>query len=350
MKLISVFFVTGMLINTLSACSPEKDKVLEVIHPVKLMNINVVNKKELRFPGKVKASKEAKLAFRIPGQIQQYHIHSGQMIKKGELLVELDPTDYQYKLQAQQANLDLANITLERNAVLIKDFLISQEDYDTSKSNMQVAESNYKIAKANLAHTKIYMPYDGVIANTYKESFEFVQAQEVVLSIQSDGAIDVVIDVPERLISGLRTQYNKGSVKTKVSFPLNLGQEYDVSFKDISTIADKNTGSYEVTLTLPSPKNINLYSGMSATGIIQVNYEVNLDVHIPESAFMRKDGQTMLWRYLPDSNGLEKITIATSQESEIITLLSSGDQIVIAGVNALSEKMKVKPWYKERGL
>lgn len=350
MGLVRYVFIAGGLLG-LSACSQEKAQTVEVIRPVKLMDINVVSKKVLSFPGEVQASEEAKLAFRVPGQIGKFHINSGQVVKKGDLLIELDPKDYEYMLQAESANFDLKTVTFQRNEVLIKDFLISQESYDISKSDMQVAESNFKTAQANLSYTKIYMPYDGIIANTYKEDFESIQAQEVVLSIQSDDAIDVVIDIPERLISTLREHHIGSGTKAKVSFPLNLGVEYDATYKEISTVADKDTGSYQVTLTLPKPEDVNLYSGMAATGLIELSYDIeNLATKIPDSAFVRENGQSTLWKYLPDSNSLTKVSIPTEQETDIVSLLSSGDRIVIAGVNELTEESKVKPWAKERGL
>lgn len=351
MGLIHNILIVGGLLTVLGACSQGEVEKVEVIRPVKLMDINVISHNLLSFPGEVKASNEAKLAFRVAGQIQKFHVNSGQMVKKGELLVELDPKDYEYTMQAQRASFDLSTVEYRRNEVLIKDFLISQEDYDISKSNMQVADSNYKTAQANLSYTKIYMPYDGIIANTYVKNYESITAQEAILSVQSHNAVDVVINVPERLIAELRKQYSNASTVTQVSFPLNLGVKYDAVFKDVSTIADKNTGSYEVTLTIPKPENINLYSGMAATGFVELNYENDdVTIHIPESAFIRKDGQTMIWKYLPESNSLSKISIATANESELISLLNTGDQIVMSGVNELSEGMKVKPWKKERGL
>lgn len=351
MGLIRNIFIVGGLASIISACSQDEIQVKEVIRPVKLMDINVVNQSVLSFPGEVKASDEAKLAFRVPGQILKFHVKSGQMVKKGELLVELDPKDYEYKMQAALASFDLAKVELKRNDTLIKEFLISQSDYDVSKSNMEVAKANYNTSKANLSYTKVYMPYDGIIANTYQENFEYVDAQELILSIQSTNAIDVVIDVPERLVSLIRKQFRSSNITTRVSFPVNLGVEYEATYKDIGTIADKSTGSYEVTLTLPKPTDMNLYSGMTATGFVEVSYDLkNLAVKIPESAFIRENGQTMIWKYLPESSGLEKVSIPTTQEHELLTLLNHGDQVVIAGVNELTESTKVKPWIKERGL
>ena len=49
----------------------------------------------LQFPGKVKAAQDISLAFRVSGTISKIHVKDGTRVQEGQLLAELDPTDYQ---------------------------------------------------------------------------------------------------------------------------------------------------------------------------------------------------------------------------------------------------------------
>lgn len=52
----------------------------------------------LQYPGKVKAAQDISLAFRVSGTIQKIHVKDGARVQAGQLLAELDPTDYQVQL------------------------------------------------------------------------------------------------------------------------------------------------------------------------------------------------------------------------------------------------------------
>ena len=58
----------------------------------------------LQYPGKVKAAQDISLAFRVSGTIQKIYVKDGARVQAGQLLAELDPTDYQVQLDATEAN------------------------------------------------------------------------------------------------------------------------------------------------------------------------------------------------------------------------------------------------------
>lgn len=345
-----------LLTFTLGALFSCSDKAIqekaEVIRPVKLLEVNLVRKKAFIFPGEVRASEQAILAFRVPGEILKYHVNSGQNVVKGQLLIELDKSDYELRVQTQRASYDLAKVQHERSASLVKGYLISQEDFDLSKTTLQIAESDYHTSLANLSYTKIYAPYDGVVANTYKNNFEFTKIQEPIMSMQSDDAIDVVIAIPERLMSPFKRLASANSpAKLSVSFPVSGKQTFDASFKSIATVADPDSGSYKIELTLPKPENINLLSGMSSI----VNCELSLDANdivtsISASSIMYENEQTFVWKYEPTTQTVVKTLVTLTETNELISGLNDRDFIVTSGVHELRDGQPVKQWFKERGL
>ncbi|WDD96692.1 efflux RND transporter periplasmic adaptor subunit [Thalassomonas actiniarum] len=315
------------------------------------MEINLLTSKQHHFPGEVKASKQALLAFRVPGEILKYHVVSGQQVSQDQLLVELDPVEYQLLVNARQANFELARVQYRRAAVLVKDFLISQEDFDNAKTALQVAESALKTAQANLSYTKFYAPYSGVVAATYKQNYEYVNAQQPVLSFQSVNAIDIEIAVPERLMTALRKQTNAGArQQAQIAFAVDASKKYPASLKNIGTVADPDTGSYKVKLTMAQPKEITLYPGMAAMASTSLQLADNeLNARIPASAIVSEGEQRFVWR-INQEQTLEKAYITLAANNQLTSGLDDGDIIVTAGAGELTPGQKVKKWQKERGL
>lgn len=345
--------MTSMLLFLITSCGEQEVKEQkEVSKLVKLFSIDLTNKKVFDFPGEVSASREADIAFRVSGQIDKYAVRSGQRVLKGQLLANLDPEDYSLTLNQRQASYDLALVAHNRSETLVKDFLVSKEDFDKSLSELEVAEALLTTAKRNLAYTKVYAPYDGIIAVKYHKAHEYVNAQKPVLSIQSINAIDVEIAVPERLISSLR-HFSEQAIKNEiiVSFPATETGQHLAHFKSISTVADSDTGSYEVTITLEKPKGVLLYSGMSAETKIELSLtETNLNNAIPQSAIMVEQNQYFVWKYNPDTQRVTKVNVTFDDQRNLLAGLNDSDLIVVSGVSEIKENQLVRQWNKERGL
>ena len=75
----------------------------------------------LQYPGKVKASEDISLAFRVSGTIQRILVNDGQPVRAGQLLAELDPTDYQIQLDATEAQYKQVKSEAERVIALYND-------------------------------------------------------------------------------------------------------------------------------------------------------------------------------------------------------------------------------------
>lgn len=333
-----------------SSCSkPPNESNSATIRPVQMMNIELVTTKTQSFPAKVEASKQASLSFRVPGKIAKFHVHAGAMVKQGQPLIDLVPIDYEISVAGHQADYQLARVQHERSEALIDEQLISQDQFDRTQTALKVADNELEQAKTDLSYTHISAPYDGRIAATYFKAHEYVQALQPVMSIQSENAVDVVMEIPERLIGALRRSHLTVNQPT-VSFAVKPDQEYTVAIKEIETIADPESSTFTVTMTMPSPDDLNLYPSMAATAKVElVLSEDSLTQQIPNSAVVTENGQHYVWR-VSNENQLERVAIELSSEGKLLSGLTDGDRIVSAGVNELSAGQTVTEWVKERGL
>ena len=121
------------------------------------------------------------IAPRVTGMVTKIHVKDNQRVKKGDLLFEIDPSQYQLKVNQAQARLQR---TLEaakgtkieyerikkiyekdRGAVSQKDYVRSETNYFKSLADIDAATESLNAAKLNLAYTKVYAEVDGYVSN-----------------------------------------------------------------------------------------------------------------------------------------------------------------------------------------
>ena len=94
--------LTGISLILLSSCTQRTQKA-KGYQTVKIDTIVSADKQTfLQFPGKVKAAQDISLAFRVSGTISKIHVKDGTRVQEGQLLAELDPTDYQVQLDTSK--------------------------------------------------------------------------------------------------------------------------------------------------------------------------------------------------------------------------------------------------------
>ena len=331
-----------------------------LVQPVKLYTVGAADEPLVRhFPAVVEAAKVAQLAFRVGGEIITFPAKPGVQVEPGELIAQLDPTDYQLVVDQAAARFNLAEAQYQRTYNLVTEGVISPQQFDEVKSNLEIARANLETARANLRYTELRAPFAGTIANVLVEQFETVQPQRPIATLQLDDAIDVSIRVPETLFARVQRQVD---YQPKVIFPALPERSFTAQLKEWDSTADPATNTYRVVFTLPTPSDVNILPGMSATVMIDANLAAStsqLTLLVPASALFSPTHQApsenySVWVYNPSNQrvSLRAVTVhaITNKGAEISAGLQSGEQIVVAGVHALTDQQQVRPWLKERGL
>ncbi|MEW5701940.1 MAG: efflux RND transporter periplasmic adaptor subunit [Candidatus Zixiibacteriota bacterium] len=184
--------------------------------------------------GKVKARTQVKISANVSGEVVSLPVVEGQAVRKGDLLAQIQPKQYEAEvrqseagLQAAQANLDLedasareAALVNERQKALYEKDLTSKEVYDAARTRHETAQASLSAAQARLqqakaaldqakerlAYTTIRSPIDGYITDLPTEIGEIVMGslnyQASVIMVVSDlSEIEVEVEVDETDIS-----------------------------------------------------------------------------------------------------------------------------------------------------
>ncbi|NNJ65591.1 MAG: efflux RND transporter periplasmic adaptor subunit [Xanthomonadales bacterium] len=366
MKLLSLY-LTLVLTIALAGCSrPEPPPRPEVARPAKIFTVEGPEAMMIRsFPGEVRASDVAELAFRVGGEIVEFPANRGLQAKQGQLLARLDPADYQATVNQAQAQYNLAVAQFDRAADLIGRQLISQAEYDQRQALMKVRKADLTRAQNNLDYTQMFAPFDGVVARRLAENFESVAPGQVVLVMQTQQMIDVIVDVPESIIARVeRTRINQEPTPVQVRFGSTTERTYEAFYKEHETDADPATLTFRVTFSLPVPQDINVLPGMSATVIADLSELFEEDMQgmtlVPIEAVFSFEEDPLdaefrsVWVVNPDtmrtSRRAVRVGDPTGGKIAILEGLATNEQIVAAGVNAVQEGMLVRPMQRERGL
>jgi membrane fusion protein (multidrug efflux system) len=120
---------------------------------------------------------------KLSNTVQQVLIDDNYEVKKGDLLVQIDPRDYKVQLDEAQANYTKAKSDYDRDSALMNTRAISQQDLDTTKATLDVTEAQLEQAKLNMEYTRITAPMDGRITRKQVEPGDYVMSGQTLFSI-----------------------------------------------------------------------------------------------------------------------------------------------------------------------
>jgi len=344
---ITVFFVKWRT-------EPEKEP--PPIRPVKTVVVGEAFEMSVReFPGRVRASETADLAFEVPGRLIQVLVDKGEEVEKGKLLARLDPTDFQNELDAAEAELERAEAQRDRIRVAAEKNAVSQQELSNAEADYRVAQSRVNLRKTALEYTYLYATFTGVIATKYVENFENVQAKQPILTLQDINRIKIDVDIPEADIAVARK--TAGSTRYVAGFEYFPDRSFDVEIEEFQTVADPITRTYTATFIMDSPEDLNILPGMTATVSIRRTIEgpvKGAGFLVPiEAVPVDGLGNYYVWKVEADAGNVFEVHRAdvevgpmTGDRIVVSSGVEQGERIASAGVYMLEEGQKVR-LYKE---
>lgn len=229
--------------------------------------------------GTLEATNTVVVGTQVSGVIEKLYVDFNSVVKKGQLIAELDKYTLQSSFENAQADLDNAqaeynyqNANLERMKVLFNKELLAQSDYDLAIYNFKKSKATVKSAKANLdrnarnlSYATIYSPIDGIVLNRAVE-----EGQTVAASMNTPELFTITNDLKEMQVEADIDEADIGMVKqdqrvefTVDAFP-DLNFEGKVSEIRLQPNESANVITYIVIITVSNP-DLKLKPGMTAS-------------------------------------------------------------------------------------
>ncbi len=310
------------------------------------------------FTGLTAAVESVEIRARVFGFLDKVNFQEGAMVKKGDVLYEIDPRTYQaivnqakakVETDEAQARYSLADYTRTQN--LIKSGAVSKDDLDKAMAAKDVAASTVIADKADLASkqldldfTKVIAPVDGRISRTNVTVGNLVQSGQsggtLLTSIVSVDPMYCYFDVDEHTLLRVQKLIREGKAKSArdTKRPVLLGLANEKGFPHQGTIdfVDNQVASKTGTLRLrgvfPNPDGI-LTAGLFARVRVPIG-EPHKAILVSERAVETDQGQKIL--FLID----DKNVVFTRPVS--LGAIQGGRQVILDGGVKLSERVIVE--------
>lgn len=353
-----------LIILFLTSC--EKETITEPARPVKTIQVTETSSldNQIIFPGSLRAFKRADLSFRVDGIIIMRDITVGYRAHKDEVLIQLDPREYEIALQKAKGKVESFEAQIN---FAVKDYTRMQKIYEKDpgaiseslldrkketsnqlKAELTIAQGDFDQAVDNLSYTALKAPFDGIIAAIYIENHEQVRAKQVVLRFLDIADREMEINVPEKYINALLEGKNRLNFEVRLdAFPNVV---LNAVIKEIGTEASSTTQTYPVTLSLQKiPDELSLLAGMSGRALLsRQNKNLSSTFKIPKSAIFTDNGlANYVWIVDPLTQTVHKKAVKVDETNKGNTIivqegLTTGDRIVTAGTSFLIEGQRVK--------
>lgn len=348
---IKTIALTAAIATLLTACSKPIEKV-EDIRPVRVMKLQTGNvNAAFEFSGEVRPRIESRLGFRVNGKIASRNVEVGMLVKRGQLLMQLDPQDLQLAqvqgqaaLRSAKSNRDLALAERKRYQELREKNFVSQAVLDGKETAYLAAQAVVEQAQAGLQAQSNQASYavlasntEGVVTGIDAEVGQVVAAGTPVVRVAQLGEKEVTIGIPENKVDLLGKSKN-------VQIRLWANQELVMAGKirEIAPVADPATRTYAAKVTLLNPP-AEVKLGMTAYVSFVNEIGTNM-IKVPLNALYQEKSVTSLWVVENETVKLVPVVVAGPSGNEMLIAkgVAAGQLVVTAGVNLLKPGQKVK--------
>lgn len=305
-------------------------------------------------PGVVVAASEVQMAFQALGRMVERPVDIGDRVNKGDLLARLDPEDVEGTVRSAEAavvaaevNLSTAQNTAERARALAERNVASTAQLEQAEQALAAAQSTLDESRAQLesardaeGFTVMTAPITGVISAVNATPGAIVSAGDPIMTLSSEDKIEARIDLTETQLRAIEP-----------GTPLLIRREQNGDGSDtiegkvnrIAPVADAQTRTRRVYITLPDDTGLRLGS------LIRVHRansnQTNLTV--PAGSIVKTDSGNAVWIVNRQGDSatvhLQPIQPGEASGGRVVVSkgLSEGDEVVIRGVNSLTEGQAV---------
>ncbi len=258
-----------------AAATPANGGVMSV----RVTNLSAIARtREVTVRGHTEVSRSVTVRTEIPGTIVELRVSKGDRVTANQVIARLDIADRASRLAEAQAN--AANRQLEYN---IAKALTDQGN--TAMTRLVAAQAALESANAALAKvqleidkTEIKAPFPGIVEDRAAQMGDFINAAQPVA---------IVVDDDPFLVVGAVSENDVGLVKigTRASATLIDGRQVTGTIRFLATIADAQTRTYRVEMSVPNPQH-NIRAGMTSTMVIPVG---TAEAHLVSAAALVLD-------------------------------------------------------------
>lgn len=303
------------------------------------------------FTGVVTARVQSDLGFRVGGKITERLVDVGQMVKKGQPLLKLDPIDLNLATTSQraavaaakasqiQAAADLARLDglVEQGAISAQAYDLAKATADTAKARLAAAEAEANVALNAGNYAVLFADVDGVVVSTLAEPGQVVSAGQIVIRLAKEGAREAAINLPEIIRPSIGSE-------AKASLYGNSKDTSPAKLRELSDSADPLTRTFAARYVL---QGLAAKAPLGSTITVRLEGKDDGKIVVPLGALYDSGQGTGVWIYNSKTSAVSfrkvEVESIAEESASISNGLSQGEEIIALGAHLLHEGEVVRP-------
>ncbi len=318
-----------------------------------------------KFSARLMAIDYVEVRPQVSGIIEKIHFKDGQIVKKGDVLISIDPRPYEAAVAAARAEVAAAQEDavyaqkeLARAEELLKTGAISKQGYDqrvnsqkTNKSASAGANARLKAALVDLDNATIKSPIDGRISRPEITEGNLVTAAAAPLltSIVSDIGIYADFEVDDQTYLTFVRQKTGANVEEEQSIPVELflnndDKMYNGQIKSFDNKINPSSGTIRVRAIFENTDGA-LLPGMFANVRIGSSGKENV-ITVPEAAVLTDQSRKFVYIVADNAATYREIKLGdavNNSERIVLSGLKTGDKVIIDNLMKIRPGAKVQP-------
>lgn len=307
----------------------------------------------ISYPTSLEGTVNSAVRAKVSGYITDVLVDEGAKVKKGQSLFRLETQALSQDAGAAQANVNAAQVEVDKLKPLVEKNIISPVQLETAKARLAQAKANYNSIAANIDYANIKSPVDGYLGSiAFREGALISPGDPTPLTrISNTDEIYAFFSMNEREYLDFlqKTEGENISEKIKNFPPVKLelinGEVYDEPgiIETVSGQVDPSTGTVSFRAKFPNPNRL-VSNGSS--GKIRIPKVYTDALIIPEASTFEQQGMVYAYRVENDSLAISTLIEVEDRLNNLIVIssgLEAGDVIVAKGVGKLQNNTPIKP-------
>ena len=273
----------------------------------------------------------------LPGTVDKIHFESGQAVRAGDVLVELDTRQERAQLAAAEADWNLAKINYGREQKLVSEGVVPRQEFDNAEAQLRSTEAHVGEIKATIERKTIRAPFSGILGIRQINLGQYLAAGNAIVSLQSLNPIYVNFGTPQQT-----TAQMKIGRTLRITSDEMPGVQFGGRVTAIDSVVDQTTRNIQVQATLANPEG-RLRPGMFVQVEVSLGTERDV-IALPASAINYapygdsvfvvaelqdpKTGKT----YRGVRQQFVKVEGSRGDQVAVISGVNPGDEVVSSGV------------------